>query len=150
MVYFLMVWDKNVHKLTWVDQNKCGWYYRNCSWNFIYTKSAANKQRYSSFGEMKLSCILFVVLISFNYVLFILVWCPGQTKRISSLPFFHGCRKKRLKRINYITHTWHRLWLDMDRFTTWHVYSISHNYVILVKLGVLRGICEMSLLQLPQ
>jgi hypothetical protein len=26
-----------------------------------------------------------------------LVWCPGQKKRIASLPFLHGCCKRRLK-----------------------------------------------------
>jgi hypothetical protein len=36
-----------------------------------------------------------------------LVWCAGQKKRIAPLPFFRGCRKRRLK--DYQHSTWDRL-----------------------------------------
>jgi hypothetical protein len=31
------------------------------------------------------------------------VWCPGQNKIITALPFFDGCRKRRLKGLIALT-----------------------------------------------
>jgi hypothetical protein len=40
---------------------------------------------------------LILLLHSKFFKFLCLVWCPGQTKRIAPLSFFHGCRKRRLK-----------------------------------------------------
>jgi hypothetical protein len=57
-----------------------------------------------------------------NFVLFYLVWCPGENRKFALLSFFHGCRKRDLS--IYSTHTCDELGQD-GQLTTCHVCSIS-------------------------
>jgi hypothetical protein len=43
----------------------------------------------------------FFFRIEFFLFLVVLMWCPGQNKRIIHHPFFHGRRKRRLKDIPF-------------------------------------------------
>jgi hypothetical protein len=63
-----------------------------------------------------------------------LAWCPGQSKRIAPLSFFHGCRKRRLS-IN----TWDGLRSNDDGLTICYVCSITHSKIILKEY--LRCLC---------
>jgi hypothetical protein len=74
-----------------------------CNLHFGFILNALLRRGRGNVGELLLLLSILGIVYELLYVLpniyyrdISLVWCPRQEERISSLPFYHGCRKRRL------------------------------------------------------